>query len=112
MPTTGGGNPRTAGRSCPPAKEMKKTEIIDRSRKFVEPYRVTNGTKFRLKDVDPGATGEATSEDKPRAEELLETGIQALAESRPKNLEPKSIQQTVNLNREISCCSKQDGISL
>jgi hypothetical protein len=37
------------------------------------------GRKFRLKDFDPGGTGKATSEDKPRAKELLETGIQALA---------------------------------
>jgi PPK2 family polyphosphate:nucleotide phosphotransferase len=64
----------------PPAKDMKKNEIIDRSRKFAEPYCVTNGKKFRLKDVDPGSTGEATSEDKPRAKELLETGVQALSE--------------------------------
>src|SRR5260221_4465474 len=60
--------------------DMKKNEIIERSRKFVEPYCVTDGKKFRLKDVDPGDTGEATSEDKPRAKELLETGVQALSE--------------------------------
>ncbi len=59
---------------------MKKSEIIDRSRKFAEPYCVSSGKKFRLKDFDPAGTGKATSEDKPRAKELLETGIQALAE--------------------------------
>jgi PPK2 family polyphosphate:nucleotide phosphotransferase len=59
---------------------MKKSEIIDRSHKFAESYCVTNGKGFRLKDVDPADTGNATSEDKPRAKELLETGIQALAE--------------------------------
>jgi polyphosphate kinase 2 (PPK2 family) len=64
----------------PQGNSMKKNEIIERSRKFAEPYCVTNSKKFRLKDVDPGDTGEATSEDKPRAKELLETGIQALAE--------------------------------
>jgi polyphosphate kinase 2 (PPK2 family) len=69
---------RTARR--PSRNSMKKNEIIERSRKFAEPYCVTNSKKFRLKDVDPGDTGEATSEDKPRAKELLETGIQALAE--------------------------------
>ncbi len=66
--------------AVPQGNEMKKNEIIERSRKFAEPYCVTNSKKFRLKDVDPGDTGEATSEDKPRAKELLETGIQALAE--------------------------------
>ena len=59
---------------------MKKDEIINRSRKFAEPYCVTNGKKFRLNDIDPDSTGEVASEDKPRAKELLETGIQALAE--------------------------------
>jgi PPK2 family polyphosphate:nucleotide phosphotransferase len=59
---------------------MKKSEIFDRSHKFAEPYCVTNGKGFRLKDVDPADTGNVTSEDKPRAKELLETGVQALAE--------------------------------
>ena len=59
---------------------MNKNEIIDRSRKFAKPYCVTNDKKFRLQDFDPDDTSKATSEDKPRAKELLETGIQALAE--------------------------------
>jgi PPK2 family polyphosphate:nucleotide phosphotransferase len=59
---------------------MKKSEIIERSQKFVAPYCVTNGKKFRLKDVDPDDTGETTSEDKPRAKELLGKGVEVLAE--------------------------------
>jgi PPK2 family polyphosphate:nucleotide phosphotransferase len=59
---------------------MKTNEIIERSQKFITPYRVTDGKKFRLKDIDSGDTGEATSEDKPRAKELLEKGIAVLAE--------------------------------
>jgi PPK2 family polyphosphate:nucleotide phosphotransferase len=59
---------------------MKKSEIIDRSHKFAERYCVANGKNFRLKDFDPADTGEATSEDKPHAKELLETGVQSLAE--------------------------------
>jgi PPK2 family polyphosphate:nucleotide phosphotransferase len=59
---------------------VNKNEIIDRSRKFAKPYCVTNDKKFRLQDFDPDDTSKATSEDKPRAKELLETGIQALAE--------------------------------
>src|SRR5260370_33543784 len=59
---------------------MKTKEIIERSKKFIAPYRVTNGKKLRLKDVDPNDTGEATSEDKSRAKELLERGIEVLAE--------------------------------
>jgi PPK2 family polyphosphate:nucleotide phosphotransferase len=59
---------------------MKTKEIIERSRKFITPYRVTNGKKFRLKDVHPDDTGETTSEDKSRAKELLERGVEVLAE--------------------------------
>jgi PPK2 family polyphosphate:nucleotide phosphotransferase len=59
---------------------MKNKEIIERSQKFIAPYRVTDGKKFRLKDIDPNDTGEATSEDKPRAKELLERGVEVLAE--------------------------------
>jgi PPK2 family polyphosphate:nucleotide phosphotransferase len=59
---------------------MKKHEIIERSRKFIKPYCITDGKKFRLKDVDPDDTGEVTGEDKPRAKELLEQGVEVLAE--------------------------------
>jgi PPK2 family polyphosphate:nucleotide phosphotransferase len=59
---------------------MKRSEIIERSRKFVGPYCITNGKKFRLKDIDPNDTGEVTSEDKPKAKELLEKGVEILAE--------------------------------
>ena len=59
---------------------MKKKEIIERSQQFIEPYRVTEGKKFRLKDIDPDDTGTATSDDKSRAKELLEAGVEVLAE--------------------------------
>src|SRR6201988_3340867 len=59
---------------------MKKKEIIERSQKFVEPYRVISGKNFRLKDVDPNDTGEATADDKPLAKEMLEAGVEVLAD--------------------------------
>jgi PPK2 family polyphosphate:nucleotide phosphotransferase len=59
---------------------MKKKEIIERSQNFIEPYLVKDGKKFRLKDIDPDDTGTATSDDKPRARELLEAGVELLAE--------------------------------
>jgi PPK2 family polyphosphate:nucleotide phosphotransferase len=55
-------------------------ELIKRARTFAKPFRVTDGTSFRLKDIDPGDTLDFGSEDKPRAKEALATGIQALAE--------------------------------
>src|SRR5271165_3579979 len=59
---------------------MKKNKIIERSHNLAEPYCVKIGEKFRLKDVDPGDTGDLRPEDKPGVEEALQSGIQALAE--------------------------------
>src|SRR4029453_258865 len=49
-------------------------------RKFPRAYRVTDGKKFRLKDYDPGDTGDMDDEDKPRAQEALHAGVGVLAE--------------------------------
>jgi PPK2 family polyphosphate:nucleotide phosphotransferase len=49
---------------------------------FAKPYRVTNGRKFRLKDVDPGDSGGLKS--KEAAVELLRSGVQRLAELQDK----------------------------
>jgi len=54
--------------------------IIKAAARFAAPYRVTDGRRFRLKDIDPGDTGPLTSEDKPRAKEALQNGVEALAE--------------------------------
>src|SRR5262245_20325734 len=59
-------------------------EILKRSRKLVEPFRVVKGKGFRLKNFDPGETLGFTSEDKPKAKEALRTGIEALAELQDK----------------------------
>ena len=49
-------------------------------RKFVHPYRITKGHKFRLKDVDPRDTHGLKSESKGRAKELLAHGVEWLAD--------------------------------
>ncbi len=59
---------------------MKTKKVIEAAHGLSKPYRVRNGKKFRLKDVDPGDTGEHKSEDKPRAKEALQTGLGALTE--------------------------------
>ena len=59
---------------------MKLKEVIAAAHRWSKPYRVTNGKKFRLKDVDPDDTGDLKSEDKPRAKEALQFGVDALAE--------------------------------
>lgn len=58
---------------------MKTEEVIEIAARFAKPFRITDGDKFRLKDVDPGDTLEFTSEDKPRAKEALQFGVDALA---------------------------------
>jgi len=58
---------------------MKLKEIVKRSKSIAEPYRVTDGKNFRLKDVDPSDTQGLKSEDKPRAKEALRRGVEALA---------------------------------
>ena len=59
---------------------MNIKELVKKARGFADPYRVNNGSKFRLKDYDPGDTLHLESEDKPRAKEGLQIGVDALAE--------------------------------
>jgi len=59
---------------------MKTQELLQKARKFAKPFRVTDGGRFRLKDVDPGDTLGFKSEAKPRAKEGLQFGVSALAE--------------------------------
>jgi PPK2 family polyphosphate:nucleotide phosphotransferase len=58
--------------------ELSLTERIERCRAFSAPYRLTDGKKFRLEDIDPGDTGELRSEDKPQAKEALAEGVETL----------------------------------
>jgi PPK2 family polyphosphate:nucleotide phosphotransferase len=50
----------------------------NRTRKFVKPFRVDDGGKFRLKDYDPGDSNGLDSKEK--AEKLLARGVERLAE--------------------------------
>jgi PPK2 family polyphosphate:nucleotide phosphotransferase len=58
---------------------MKTSRVIKLAHRLSHPYRIDDGQKFRLKDVDPRDTGGFTSADKPRAKEALQVGVQALA---------------------------------
>jgi PPK2 family polyphosphate:nucleotide phosphotransferase len=58
---------------------MPKNEITDRIRKLVHPFRVTKGKGFRLKDFDPGDTGDLAL-GKAEATRLLQEGIRWLGE--------------------------------
>ena len=59
---------------------MKLDTLIKRARNLARPCCITNGTKFRLRDIDPGDTAGLTSEAKLRAKEALQMGVEALAD--------------------------------
>jgi PPK2 family polyphosphate:nucleotide phosphotransferase len=59
---------------------MKIERVIERSRALAKPFRITDGSRFRLEQVDPGDTLKFDSGDKPRATKTLAMGIEALAE--------------------------------
>jgi len=59
---------------------MKTARVIKIARRLSRPYRIGDGHRFRLKDVDPGDTGPLKAQDKPRAKEALQVGVEALAE--------------------------------
>jgi PPK2 family polyphosphate:nucleotide phosphotransferase len=57
---------------------MSQAKVLKRARKRIDPYRITDGEGFRLKDFDPADTGDLSAEDKSRAQEELQSGIAAL----------------------------------
>jgi PPK2 family polyphosphate:nucleotide phosphotransferase len=64
---------------------METKEIIKRARELAEPFRISKGKDFRLKDVDPDNALEFTKEaDKHRSKEALAMGVTALSELQDK----------------------------
>lgn len=59
---------------------MKSKAIVRQARQMAEPYRITQGKHFRLRDFDPADTLGLKSEDKPKVQETLASGLAALAE--------------------------------
>ncbi|MFN8604236.1 MAG: polyphosphate kinase 2 family protein [Candidatus Binatia bacterium] len=59
---------------------MKLDRIQQIAGDLAKPFRVTDGRKFRLAKADPRDTLQFSSEDKPRAKEALQIGIEALTE--------------------------------
>ena len=58
---------------------MARQEILDRILKYIDPYRITKGKGFRLKDFDPADTC-GLKLDKGEAADLLARGTEWLAE--------------------------------
>ena len=63
---------------------MKKKNLTRRAHKLAKPFRISKGKEFRLKNVDPGNTLGFKSEDKPKAQEALKSGIELLADLQDK----------------------------
>ncbi len=58
---------------------MARKEILAQIQKYIDPFRITKGKDFRLKDMDPGDT-RGLRLDKGEAGELLQRGTEWLAE--------------------------------
>jgi len=61
---------------------MKNHKLAKAAAKLAEPYRVTNGDDFHLKDFDPADTGKL--HDKEGATQLLDEGIKLLSRMQEK----------------------------
>jgi PPK2 family polyphosphate:nucleotide phosphotransferase len=60
---------------------MKPKEWNTWVKRLTQPFRVTSGKKFRLREVDPGDTLWMTPKDKPQARKGLDLGVEALKEA-------------------------------
>lgn len=63
---------------------MTGKNFLKQAKKYSRPFRITNGSKFRLKKIEPGDTLDFDSDDKSRAEEALAHGVELLAELQDK----------------------------
>ena len=59
---------------------MELKEIAKAAESLATRYRVTEGKEFRLKDIHPDDTADFRSQDKPRAQEALVAGVDALSQ--------------------------------
>ena len=57
---------------------MTNNNFLKQARKYSEPFRITDGAKFRLKKVDPGETLDFEADEKAQAEEALAQGVELL----------------------------------
>jgi PPK2 family polyphosphate:nucleotide phosphotransferase len=58
---------------------MENKDFIKTARKLSAPYKITNGDKFKLKNIDPDDMGPFKAKDKKRVNESLAKGVEVLA---------------------------------
>lgn len=63
---------------------MPTDKQLDKIRKLIKPYCISDGKKFKLKDFDPDDTGDFDKNDKDRFKEALDEGIKMLRELQEK----------------------------
>jgi len=63
---------------------MSSKKLIAHAKKLGKRYRVTSDKKFRLKDYPTSASSELTGEEKPVAQNVLQLGVEALADLQDK----------------------------
>ncbi len=59
---------------------MTDKEFLKQAKKYSDPFRISDGTKFKLEQIDPADTLEFDSDDKPEAKKALAYGVEMLAE--------------------------------
>ncbi len=57
---------------------MTNKNFLKQAKKYSQPFRITDGGKFRLKKINPAETLDFDSDDKSRAEEALASGVEVL----------------------------------
>jgi PPK2 family polyphosphate:nucleotide phosphotransferase len=65
-------------------KDPKKQEFLDDASKLTGRYRIVDGSRFHLRDIDPRDTDRFDHHDKQHAEALLAAGVELLAELQAK----------------------------
>src|SRR5690349_2770075 len=60
------------------------TNFLKQARKLSDPFRITDGKNFRLKQIDPADTLNLDSAAKPGAQEALAASIELLAKMQDK----------------------------
>ena len=59
-------------------------DLFKQAKKLSEPFRITDGKNFRLKQIDPADTLKFDSADKPRAQQALTAGVELLSKLQDK----------------------------
>jgi PPK2 family polyphosphate:nucleotide phosphotransferase len=60
--------------------DLSLSQRVKRCREFTARYRIADGRKFQLSNLDPRDIGDLVAENKPEAKDLLVSGVETLAE--------------------------------